>query len=132
MRQDPDRIYDKETLKAIALGLKEMRNERNIAQDQFFFDTGIHIARIETGNVPLTFQKLETICKHLDVNVVDLLSKIPMRDIGSANNNALRIAAFEMLWTRRNPKHEVNSNSGANMFYQTALCVADEFAKLKI
>ena len=36
-------------LRRIAIEVKRLRREHNVTQDIFYYDTNIHIARIETG-----------------------------------------------------------------------------------
>ena len=60
-------IKNKKLLKAIAIQLKELRKGYNITQEDFYNDTNIHIARIETGNNNISISTLEVICKYFDI-----------------------------------------------------------------
>ena len=48
----------------------------DITQEQFYFDTGIHISRIEQGKSNLTIYTLYRICFYFKVNLSDFFSNI--------------------------------------------------------
>ncbi len=63
-------------LKLIALKIKELRVNNGVSQEDFYFDTGIHIARIETGRLNITVSTLEVICKYFKITMVDFFNGI--------------------------------------------------------
>lgn len=69
-------IKNKKLLKAIAIQLKELRESNNITQEDFYNDTSIHIARIETGNSNITISTLDAICKYFDLSISKFFSKL--------------------------------------------------------
>lgn len=69
-------IKNKKLLKAIAIQLKELRESNNITQEDFYNDTNIHIARIETGNNNLSISTLDAICKYFNIPISKLFSRI--------------------------------------------------------
>jgi transcriptional regulator with XRE-family HTH domain len=69
-------IKNKKLLKSIAVQLKELRLLHNITQEDFYNDTNIHIARIETGNNNISISTLDAICKYFDISLSKFFSKI--------------------------------------------------------
>ncbi len=69
-------IKNKKLLKSIAVQLKELRLVHNVTQEDFYNDTNIHIARIETGNNNLSISTLDAICKYFDISLSKFFSKI--------------------------------------------------------
>jgi transcriptional regulator with XRE-family HTH domain len=69
-------IKNKKLLKSIAIQLKELRLHHNITQEDFYNDTNIHIARIETGNNNISISTLDAICKYFDISLSKFFSKI--------------------------------------------------------
>lgn len=59
-------------LKKIGLRIKQLREQRNITQEVFFFDTGINVGRIERGLINLGFITLNSICKYLDIDFEEM------------------------------------------------------------
>ena len=45
----PKQYQDKELLEKIILTIKEVRKKHGVTLETFYFDTGIHLARIEQG-----------------------------------------------------------------------------------
>jgi transcriptional regulator with XRE-family HTH domain len=69
-------IKNKKLLKSIAVQLKELRLLHNITQEDFYNDTNIHIARIETGKNNLTISTLDAICKYFDISLSKFFMQI--------------------------------------------------------
>jgi len=70
---------DKILLKKIALCVKQLRKEKDITLDDFYVDTGIHLARIEQGKTNVSIVTLSLICKYFEISFIDffiLLDKI--------------------------------------------------------
>ena len=44
-------LKDQKLLRSTVDGLKVLRKQRNLTQEDFYNDTGIHISRVETGRV---------------------------------------------------------------------------------
>ena len=60
-------VRDKALLQQIAFRIRELRLERNITQEVFYYDTNIHVARIETGKRNIQVSTLAKICDYLDI-----------------------------------------------------------------
>ena len=56
-------------LNMIALRIKQLRTERDITQEVFYNDTGIHIARIEKSKRDFNMTTLNEICVYLGVSI---------------------------------------------------------------
>lgn len=64
-------FVDKDLLAEITLGIKTLRKEKNITLETFFFDTGIHLARIEQGKTNITVSTLSQICRYFNISLKD-------------------------------------------------------------
>ncbi len=60
---------DKDLLAEITFGIKTLREKKNITLETFFFDTGIHLARIEQGKTNITVSTLSQICRYFDISL---------------------------------------------------------------
>lgn len=60
----------------VALKIKQLREQKHITQEVFFFDTGIHIARIESGKANITITTLKKICDYFEISLSDFFSDI--------------------------------------------------------
>lgn len=69
-------IKDAILLRKIAIQLKQMRRERDITQDIFYYDTNIYIARLETRKVNPTTSTLKAICDYFEVPLSEFFEKI--------------------------------------------------------
>jgi len=56
-------------LKKMAARLKFVREKAGVTQEQFFNDTGIHLARIETGTSNITISTLDAICRYFNITI---------------------------------------------------------------
>ncbi len=54
--------------------IKFIRKSKKITLEVFFFDTGIHLARIEQGKTNLTVSTLSKICEYFDISLKDFFS----------------------------------------------------------
>jgi len=62
-------------LKKIGLRIKQLREERKITQEVFFFDTGINIGRIELANRNIGIITLDLICKYLNITFEEFFNE---------------------------------------------------------
>lgn len=60
----------------VALKIRQLREQKHITQEVFFFDTGIHIARIESGKANITITTLKKICDYFEISLSDFFSDI--------------------------------------------------------
>jgi transcriptional regulator with XRE-family HTH domain len=65
-----------ELLLKIVKRIKQLREERHISQVVFYYDTEIHIARIESGKTNITVSTLKDICDYFNITLVDFFEGI--------------------------------------------------------
>lgn len=63
-------------LKRVGLRIKHLRTERDITQEDFFNDTGIHIGRIETAQRDFSMSTLHSICKYFEISPADFFKDL--------------------------------------------------------
>jgi transcriptional regulator with XRE-family HTH domain len=56
-------------LKKIAFRIKSLREKKAVTQEQFYYDTGIHLGRIETGTMNITVSTLSAVCEYFNVTL---------------------------------------------------------------
>jgi transcriptional regulator with XRE-family HTH domain len=69
-------IKNKLLLKAIAMQIKSLRESEGLTQEDFYNDTNIHIARIETGRNNLSISTLECICSYFKIPLSKFFLKV--------------------------------------------------------
>jgi transcriptional regulator with XRE-family HTH domain len=66
---------DHKLLKKISIRIKELREEHNVTQEDFFNDTGINIGRIEQAKTDLSVSNLKRICDYFGIDLKDFFKK---------------------------------------------------------
>ena len=69
-------IRNQALLKKIANRIKKYREEQGVTQEQFFFDTGIHLGRIESTKTNITVSTLDAICKYFDLSIEEFFKEL--------------------------------------------------------
>lgn len=64
-----EQIRNEELLLDIAEKIKQLRAERSLTQEDVYNDTGIHIARIETGTSNITISTLNALLGYFGVTL---------------------------------------------------------------
>ena len=67
----PKQYQDKELISNIISKIKKIRKDNNITLEHFYFDTGIHLARIEQGKTNLSISTLSRICNYFGITLKD-------------------------------------------------------------
>ncbi|CAM1334189.1 XRE family transcriptional regulator [Tenacibaculum aestuariivivum] len=62
--------------KKMALCFKMLREESQVTLDDFYIDTGIHLARIEQGKTNVTIATLQKICDYFNITILDFFTKL--------------------------------------------------------
>ena len=62
-------VKDEALLSAMVQGLKSLRTERQLTQEDVYNDTGIHISRIETGRVNVSLSTLKAILNYYQTSL---------------------------------------------------------------
>jgi DNA-binding Xre family transcriptional regulator len=55
--------------------IKALRKSQNVTLESFYFDTGIHLARIEQGKTNITISTLSKICNYFEISLVEFFIK---------------------------------------------------------
>lgn len=58
----------------VAARIKQLRIDKKITQEDFYFDTGIHIGRLETGSYFIQIDTLYAICNYFKISLKDFFS----------------------------------------------------------
>jgi transcriptional regulator with XRE-family HTH domain len=64
-------LQDRVLIRRISSKIKEIRTLKGITQEQFYNDTGIHIARIESGKANISVSTLNFICQYFNIKLED-------------------------------------------------------------
>ncbi len=64
-------------LKLVAQRLKQIRTERGLTQEDVYFDTDMHVGRIETGKFNISISTLAELCSFYEVSLVEFFAGIP-------------------------------------------------------
>jgi DNA-binding Xre family transcriptional regulator len=67
------RFYDKALVDKIIIKIKKLREQREITLQEFYNDTGIHLARIESEKRDLPISTLKRICDYFEISLSDFL-----------------------------------------------------------
>lgn len=70
------RSQDTVFIKNVISRIKKMREQQGITLQEFYNDTGIHLARIESEKRDLPISTLQKICKYFDVPLSEFFKGI--------------------------------------------------------
>ena len=79
----PKQYQDSQLLSKIISKIKKVRKDKNITLESFYFDTGIHLARIEQGKTNLSISTLSRICDYFEISLKDFFE-----DFDADSNNS--------------------------------------------
>ena len=65
-----------EFLDRIAVRIKQLRLEKDVTQETFYNDTGIHVARIEQSKRDFNMTTLNEICEYFDITIEEFFRDI--------------------------------------------------------
>ena len=72
----PKQYQDKDLLYLVILVLKDIRKNKGVTLENFYFDTGIHLARIEQGKTNITISTLSKICQYYEISLIDFFKLV--------------------------------------------------------
>ena len=72
----PKQYQDAELLKTVILTIKEVRKKHGVTLETFYFDTGIHLARIEQGKTNISVSTLSKICDYFNLELSQFFSEV--------------------------------------------------------
>jgi transcriptional regulator with XRE-family HTH domain len=67
----PKQLQNSELKQRIVICIKQIRKAKNITLEVFYFDTGIHLARIEQGKQNISVATLAKICEYFEISLSD-------------------------------------------------------------
>lgn len=68
-------------INAVGQRLKELRNQKGLSQEQVYFDTNIHVGRVETGKYNISISTLSELCMYYKVSIIDFFNGINIAKI---------------------------------------------------
>jgi transcriptional regulator with XRE-family HTH domain len=63
------RFHDKALIDKIVVKIKKLREQHKVTLQEFYNDTGIHLARIESEKRDLPISTLKRICEYFNVSL---------------------------------------------------------------
>ena len=69
-------LQDKVLIRKISSKIKEIRTSKGVTQEEFYNDTGIHLARIESGKANVSISTLSSICKYFNIALDDFFKEL--------------------------------------------------------
>jgi transcriptional regulator with XRE-family HTH domain len=66
-------LRDEVLIRKIIDRIKKLREEHGITLEQFYYDTGIHLSRIESSKVNVSISTLNAICKYFKISLSEFL-----------------------------------------------------------
>jgi transcriptional regulator with XRE-family HTH domain len=69
-------IKDPQLLKKIAAVLKSLREEKGITQETVYFETNIHVGRLEIAMSNMSVSTLATLCKYFKIKLSDFFKLV--------------------------------------------------------
>ena len=67
----PKQLQNSELTQRMVTCIKQLRKAKNITLEVFYFDTGIHLARIEQGKQNISVATLAKICEYFEISLSD-------------------------------------------------------------
>ena len=64
--------------KIVVQKIKMLRKQHNVTLEVFYNDTGIHLARIEQGEINITLVTLKRICDYFNIKTSFFLNEISL------------------------------------------------------
>jgi transcriptional regulator with XRE-family HTH domain len=69
-------LKNDELIKQIVLLIKQLREERDLTQEDVYNDTGIHIARIESAKVNVSISTLQSLATYFEISLEEFFQRI--------------------------------------------------------
>ena len=69
-------IRDTKLLHRIALVIKELREEKDLSQEEVYNEPNIHVGRIETSKANLSISTLSALCKFFKIKLSDFIKRV--------------------------------------------------------
>ncbi len=69
-------LQDKVLIRKISAKIKQIRTLKGITLEEFYNDTGIHLARVESGKANVSVSTLNAICKYFNITIEDFFKEL--------------------------------------------------------
>ena len=69
-------LKDLKLLRKIALVIKELRDAKNVTQEDVYNETNIHVGRIETAKANLSVSTLSALCKYFKISLSEFHKRV--------------------------------------------------------
>lgn len=69
-------IRDIKLLKKIAIVVKELREAKNVTQEDVYNEINIHVGRIETAKANVSVSTLSALCRYFKINLSEFHKKV--------------------------------------------------------
>jgi transcriptional regulator with XRE-family HTH domain len=63
-------------IKKVASVVKSLRLAQGLTQQDVYYDTGIHIGRVESFKTNLSIFTINTLCKYFDISLVEFFKRV--------------------------------------------------------
>lgn len=70
------KIRETRLLQKIALVIKQLRDDKEVSQEEVYNDTNIHIGRIETSKGNVSVSTLSALCKYFKIKMSDFFKRV--------------------------------------------------------
>lgn len=70
---------DTELINAVGQRFKELRNAKGLSQEHVYFDTNIHIGRVETGQYNISISTLSELCNYYDISILEFFGGMKIK-----------------------------------------------------
>lgn len=89
-----EEIQKKIIIRDLSLTIRQMRKEKRMTQEDFLFDIGINMGRIEMGKRDIQCTTLLAICEKLCISPVDFFKEFERIKIEGPANNVVTEKTF--------------------------------------
>ena len=69
-------IREIKLLQKIAIVIKQLREEKNVSQEEVYNEINIHIGRIETYKANVSVSTLSALCKYFKIRMSEFFKKV--------------------------------------------------------
>ncbi len=76
----PKQLQNELLIKQIVACIKTIRKQKAVTLEAFYFDTGIHLARIEQGKQNVSVATLAQICTYFEISLSDFFKMVENQD----------------------------------------------------
>ncbi|GHN00368.1 hypothetical protein WSM22_18570 [Cytophagales bacterium WSM2-2] len=71
-----ERQVDSRLIEKVILRIKKLREDKGVSLQQFYEDTGVHLARIESEKRDIPISTLARICNYFKISLKDFFENV--------------------------------------------------------